>query len=86
MYHIRQVIPQDLQAVATLESQCFPPAEAASLASFQYRIATFPKSFYVAEEKDSLIGLINGCVSDQEHISDNLFEPQGGHTPKDAIK
>ena len=81
MYCIRQVTPHDLQAVTALENQCFPPAEAASLSSFYYRIATFPKSFYVAEEKNTLIGLINGCISDQEYISDKLFEPQGGHNP-----
>lgn len=82
MYTIRQVTLDDLEAVTALESRCFPPEEAATRESFLYRIQTFPESFYVAEENNRIIALINGCCSNQGEISDRLFHPEGGHDPQ----
>ena len=42
---IRQVVPEDLDAVARVEAVCFPEAEAAARASFAQRIQVFPESF-----------------------------------------
>lgn len=78
---IRQVKPDDLEALVRLENICFPEAEAATRESFEYRIAAFPESFYVAVEEDEIIGIVNGCVTNQLTISDELFEPEGGHNP-----
>ncbi len=79
---IRRVEPNDLDDITKLESICFPEAEAATRESFEYRIATFPDSFYVAVEDGEIIGIVNGCVTDSLVISDELFEPEGGHNPK----
>ncbi len=81
MYTIRQVTMDDLEAVTALEARCFPPEEAATRDSFLYRIQTFPESFYVAEENNRIIGLINGCCSSKEAICDELYSPDGGHEP-----
>jgi ribosomal protein S18 acetylase RimI-like enzyme len=78
---IRKVDINDLDAVTRLENICFPEAEAATKESFEYRIAAFPESFYVALENDEMIGIVNGCVTDSLVISDDLFEPGGGHNP-----
>ncbi len=78
---IRKVEPNDLDDIVRLENICFPEAEAATRESFEYRIAAFPESFYVAVEDDEIIGIVNGCVTDSPAISDNLFEPGGGHNP-----
>ena len=75
------VVPGDLEALVTLENQCFPPAEAATREAFTYRIGAFPESFYVAEEDGRIIGIVNGCVTDSLVIRDELFEPEGGHNP-----
>ena len=80
MYKIRQVTPSDLEGVTALEAACFPPAEAAPKKTFAYRIGAFPERFFVAEEEGKIIGIINGCASSQETITDDLFEPQG-HEP-----
>lgn len=80
-YHIRNVTPADLDAVTAVETACFPPAEAASREAFAYRIAVFPERFFVAEAKDRIIGIINGCSSSLPVIEDALFEPQG-HEPE----
>lgn len=77
MYDIRNVTCSDLEQVTALEIACFPPAEAATRAAFNYRIKTFPERFFVAEQNGTIIGLINGCASSQMTITDDLFEPQG---------
>lgn len=79
--NIRKVMPGDLDRLADLENLCFPPAEAATREAFAYRIAAFPESFYVAVENDEIVGIVNGCVTNSLVISDELFEPDGGHDP-----
>ena len=81
MYNIRQVTLSDLESVTVLEQACFPAAEAATKEAFRYRIETFPERFFVAEQDGAIIGLINGCASNQMTITDDLFEPQG-HEPE----
>jgi len=78
---IRRVELNDLDAITRLENVCFPKEEAATRASFEYRILTFPESFYVAVVNNEIVGIVNGCVTDQLVISDDLFEPEGGHNP-----
>lgn len=78
---IRKVELNDLDAVTRLENACFPKEEAATKQSFKYRIVTFPESFYVAVDDNEIIGIVNGCVTDSLVISDDLFEPEGGHNP-----
>lgn len=80
--HIRKVSIEDLDKITEIESICFPKAEAATKDSFEYRIKTFPESFYVAVLNDEIIGFINGCVTNSNVIVDSLYEPCGGHNPK----
>ena len=78
---IRKVEPGDLEGLVKLENICFPESEAATREAFEYRMAAFPDSFYVAVEDDEIIGIVNGCVTDSPVITDELFEPEGGHDP-----
>jgi len=81
MYNIRNVRPEDLEAVTALEAHCFPPEKAAGEEAFAYRIASFPERFFVAELDGQIIGMVNGCASTLPFIEDRLFEPQG-HEPE----
>ena len=83
---IRQVIPDDLDAVARVESVCFPEAEAATRDSFSQRIAAFPESFFVAEKDGEIVGFINGCVTDERTIRDEMFEDTGCHKADGAYQ
>lgn len=83
---IRQVTDKDLELVTALEAACFPVAEAASKASLHQRIQTFPSSFLVMEEEGIIIGMINGCVTNQKTITDNLYEDAATHDPKGAYQ
>jgi len=76
---IRKVEEKDLEQIARLELSGFSEDKAASAETFEYRIKVFPDSFFVAEEGNTIIGFINGCVSNQAYITDNLYELDGGH-------
>lgn len=80
VYTIRNVKAEDLDQVTEVEALCFPAAEAATGESFRKRIGTFPESFLVAEnESGKIIGFINGCVTDERTIRDEMFEDSGLH-------
>ena len=79
---IRPVKTEDLDMVTEVEAVCFPAAEAATRESFAQRIATFPESFFVAEHDGKIIGFINGCVTDERTIHDEMFEDSSLHNPK----
>ena len=83
---IRQVMPEDLDAVARVEAVCFPEAEAAARASFAQRIEAFPESFLVAEQEGRIVGFINGCVTDERMIRDEMFEDTAYHKPDGAYQ
>lgn len=83
---IRQVRPEDLDAVTRVESVCFPQAEAATRESFSQRIEAFPESFFVAEKDGEIVGFINGCVTDSRVIADEMFEDAGFHNPDGAYQ
>lgn len=78
---IREVNMTDLEMVTTVETLCFPVAEAASKASIAARIEAFHEHFLVATYKGEVIGFINGAVIDEERIYDELFEKATLHNP-----
>jgi len=83
---IRQVLIEDLNEVAKIEKICFPEAEAASRESFERRIKTFPDSFFVAEDDEKIIGFINGCVTNETTIYDELYENSSLHVKDGAYQ
>ena len=87
-YTIRFARPEDLEALAQVEAECFPAAEAAGRESFRARLEVFPDSFLVAELADGgrIIGFINGAVTDARTISDDMFENAGLHNANGAYQ
>lgn len=83
---IRQVKPEDLDAVTRVEAVCFPEAEAAARDSFSQRIATFPECFFVAEAGGEIIGFINGCATNDTVICDEMFEDSSLHVKDGAYQ
>lgn len=64
----------DVSELQKIESVCFPKEEAASFVSLHDRVETFGEHFLVLELEGKLIGFINGMVTDDETISDSMFE------------
>lgn len=85
-YRIRMAGPEDLDQVTAVEAVCFPAEEAASRDSFQHRIETFPESFFVAEINGRIIGFINGAVTEEPTICDEMFENSGLHRADGAYQ
>jgi len=83
--NIRKASMADLEAVANMELLCFPKAEAATIESFEQRIAVFGDSFWLLEDENGrLIGMINGMVTDEPILRDEMFEDASLHNPKGA--
>lgn len=83
---IRNVEPNDLNTVYTIEAACFPKAEAASLNAFRERIAAFPESFFIAEKDSTPVGFINGGATDAIVLADALYDDITLHNPNGAYQ
>lgn len=82
--HLRQGTAADLAAVTAVEALCFPAAEAAEEKSFAHRLRVYPQHFYLLEEGETLVGFINGMVTDEETIRDVLYEDASRHNEAGA--
>lgn len=78
-YRIRLIKPEDIYEVTEVEAVCFPPEEAASREIFEVRMKTFPQNFWVAEDKERIIGFINGCLTDCQVIEDEMYHDSSCH-------
>jgi len=80
--HIRKTTMNDLDTIVEIENQCFPEAEAASRTSLENRIRIFTDSFFVATvEEDEIVGFINGCITNDRTICDEMFDDPKLHIP-----
>ena len=79
---IRKVTLEDFEAVVAVEAECFPQAEAATRESLEDRIKVFDGSFFVAEDGERIIGFVNGCVSNERTIGDEMFRDASLHDPQ----
>ncbi len=81
---IRFATPADLDALVELEDQCFPPQETATREAFAQRLAVFPHHFWLLEENGWLLACVNGCVTDQPLLQDEMFENAALHDEQGA--
>lgn len=71
---IRTACPDDLEAVTALEAACFPPAEAAGRESLAGRLAVYPNHFWLLTDGGTLVGMVNGMVTDQPDLQDEMYD------------
>lgn len=82
--HIRTATMEDLEAVTAVEAACFPAAEAATRDEFAARLAVYPNHFWLLEEDGRLVSFINGLVSDEPTIRDEMFADAAFHNEQGA--
>ncbi len=70
---IRTAVPEDLPAIIQIESACFPAAEAASAASLSARVAAYPDHFWVLLDGGAMVGFVNGLVTDEPDLRDEMY-------------
>lgn len=77
---IRTATLVDLPAVTAVEAACFPAAEAATEADFAARLAAYADHFWLLEDDDgTLISFIDGMVSDEPTLRDEMYENAALH-------
>lgn len=82
--NIRHATIQDLAAIAAVEAECFPAAEAATYDSIKTRLEVFADHFWLLEDGDTLVGFVNGMATDLPDLCDEMYEDAGMHAPKGA--
>ncbi|KNY28671.1 GNAT family N-acetyltransferase [Pseudobacteroides cellulosolvens] len=80
--NIRRGNKNDIDSIANIEAKCFPVSEAASKSRIADRMNVFPNHFYVADDNGEMVGFVNGLVSDERTISDEMFDNAMLHNEK----
>ena len=81
---IRTAVPADLQGIVNIEAECFPAAEAATEASLSGRLAFYPNHFWVQLDGNRMIGFVNGMVTDEPDLRDEMYEDASLHNENGA--
>ncbi len=76
---IRTATLEDLQDIVKIEAECFPAAEAATAKSLAERLAVYPEHFWVQLDGDRMIGFVNGMVTDDPDLKDEMYEDASLH-------
>lgn len=78
---IRTATMNDLDAIAAIEAQCFPAAEAAPRESFRARLEAFPDHFWLLWDREKLTVCVNGMVTDIPDLTDEMYHDASLHDP-----
>ena len=82
--NIRYATMEDLEILTAIEAACFPPAEAATRESFAKRLAVYPNHFWLLEEDGQVVSFVNGMVTDEPLLRDEMFEDAALHNEDGA--
>lgn len=77
--NIRKATPADLDAVAAVEAECFPAAEAATKAQFRKRLGAYGGHFLLLWDESQLVGFIDGMVTEEKDLTDAMYEDASFH-------
>ena len=71
--NIRTATIKDLEAVTSVEAECFPPAEAATREELAERLKYYADHFWLMFDGDKLIAFVDGFVTDEEDLTDEMY-------------
>ena len=81
---IRTATTADLAQIARIESVCFPAAEAAAPLSFAQRLQYYPNHFWVLMDGSVMVGFVNGMVTDEPDLRDEMYGDASLHNENGA--
>ena len=82
---IRTATLNDLDALTAVEAECFPAAEAATKKDFENRLAYYADHFWLMfDENDKLIAFVDGMVTDEADLTDEMYEKGEMHNENGA--
>ena len=76
---IRTATIQDIDAITAVELECFPVAEAATKEEFEKRLKFYGNHFWLMFDDEKLIAFIDGMVTDQSDLTDDMYEKAEMH-------
>ena len=82
--NIRYAEMKDIAAIAEVEAECFPPAEAATEKDFVERVRYYGKHFWLMHDGEKLIAFVDGFVTDEPDLTDEMYENASMHNEKGA--
>lgn len=82
--NIRHATKHDVSAIFEVEAKCFPPSEAASETAFTQRVENYGNHFWLMHENDKLIAFVDGFVTDESDLTDEMFADAAMHNENGA--
>lgn len=83
-FELRNILPEEAEQAAEIETICFPPNEACSRKKILERAAVTPELFLVAVDRKTgkLAGFLNGIATDEYSFRDEFFTDIRLHNPE----
>ncbi len=81
---IRTATIEDLDEITEIEAECFPAAEAANREAFQQRLQYYGNHFWLLYEEQKLIAFVDGFVTDEPDLTDEMYENAALHDENGA--
>ena len=84
---IRTATKDDLPQIAAVESQCFPPAEAATKEEFADRLYHYANHFWLMfdeQNNNKLVAFVDGFVTNEPDLTDEMYEKASMHNENGA--
>ena len=72
--NIRTATMADLEAISSVEVECFPMSEAATKEEFIERIRHYGNHFWLMFDDDKLIAFVDGFVTDEFDLTDEIIK------------
>ena len=83
--NIRNGRISDVDELTAIEAECFPAAEAAERKAFEERLNYYADHFWILEDDNGkIISFVNGMVTDEEHLTDKMYENASMHNENGA--
>lgn len=71
---IRTAQMEDIDAIIAVETECFPPAEAATREEFAERLKYYKDHFWLMFDGGHLVAFVDGMVTNQKDLIDEMYE------------
>ena len=82
--NVKYATAEDIAALAAVEAECFPPAEAATEKEFIERVRYYGNHFWLMYEEEKLIAFVDGFVTDEPDLTDEMYEHGTMHSENGA--
>ncbi len=81
---IRKGTLKDLEAIAAVETACFPAAEAATAEEFAGRLQQYGDHFWLLWEGERLLAFVDGFCTDWPDLTDEMYADASLHRENGA--